>query len=146
MFNGCYAWDVPEGWWRVKYEKESHETVWSDWLPVPPPQTDVNIGMVSTAPISYSIQLTGNTTTSAELSLTNRTASSAFVRFVVAAYDQNGKMVAVNTTNKTLTAAGSTELTVSYSANSNVGTIKAFVLSPDTSAPLRGTWSRQISG
>lgn len=18
--EGCYAWDVPEGWWRVKYE------------------------------------------------------------------------------------------------------------------------------
>ena len=29
-----------------KYEKEGYETTWSEWLPVPPPQTEVNIGMV----------------------------------------------------------------------------------------------------
>ncbi len=43
--EGRYAWDVPEGWWRVKYEREGFETTWSEWLPVPPPQTEVNIGM-----------------------------------------------------------------------------------------------------
>ena len=43
--DGKYAWDVPEGWWRVKYEKDGYETVWSNWMPVPPPQTDVNICM-----------------------------------------------------------------------------------------------------
>ena len=49
--NGSYAWDVPEGQWRVKYEKAGYETVYSDWLDVPPPQTGINIGMVSkTAP------------------------------------------------------------------------------------------------
>jgi len=47
--EGRYAWDVPEGWWRVKYEKEGYETVWSEWLPVPPPQTEVNIGMTPIA-------------------------------------------------------------------------------------------------
>ena len=31
----------------MKYEKEGYETVYSDWMPVPPPQTDVNIGLVS---------------------------------------------------------------------------------------------------
>ena len=30
--NGEYAWDVPEGYWQVKYEKEGYETVYSDWL------------------------------------------------------------------------------------------------------------------
>ena len=45
--NGCYAWDVPEGLWQVKYEKEGYETAYSDWLPVPPPQLEVNIGMIS---------------------------------------------------------------------------------------------------
>lgn len=25
--QGKYAWDVPEGWWRVKYEPEGYETV-----------------------------------------------------------------------------------------------------------------------
>lgn len=43
--EGQYAWDVPEGWWRVSYEKEGYESVWSEWLPVPPPQTEVNIAM-----------------------------------------------------------------------------------------------------
>ena len=45
--NGCYAWDVPEGKWQVKYEKEGYETEYSEWLDVPPPQLDVNISMKS---------------------------------------------------------------------------------------------------
>ncbi len=45
--EGKYAWDVPEGLWQVKYEKDGYETTYSEWLPVPPPQTEVNIGMVS---------------------------------------------------------------------------------------------------
>ena len=44
--NGYYRWDVPIGLWQVKYEKEGYETTYSDWLPVPPPQLDINIGMV----------------------------------------------------------------------------------------------------
>lgn len=43
--NGMYAWDVPQGLWQVKFEKEGYETTYSDWLPVPPPQLDVNIAM-----------------------------------------------------------------------------------------------------
>lgn len=42
---GMYAWDVPQGLWQVKFEKEGYETVYSEWLPVPPPQLDVNIEM-----------------------------------------------------------------------------------------------------
>ena len=45
--QGTYAWDVSEGLWRVKLEKEGYETVFSEWLPVPPVQTGINIGMVS---------------------------------------------------------------------------------------------------
>ena len=41
--DGKYAWDVPEGWWRVKCEKEGYKTKWTDWMPVPPLQTDVDI-------------------------------------------------------------------------------------------------------
>ena len=43
--NGYYQWDVPQGLWQVKFEKEGYETTYSEWLPVPPPQLDVNIGM-----------------------------------------------------------------------------------------------------
>lgn len=43
--NGMYRWDVPQGLWQVKFEKEGYETTYSDWLPVPPPQLDINIAM-----------------------------------------------------------------------------------------------------
>lgn len=43
--NGMYAWDVPNGLWQVKFEKDGYETAYSEWLPVPPPQLDVNIAM-----------------------------------------------------------------------------------------------------
>lgn len=43
--NGMYRWDVPQGMWQVKFEKEGYETTYSEWLPVPPPQLEVNVGM-----------------------------------------------------------------------------------------------------
>lgn len=43
--NGFYRWDVPNGLWQVKFEKEGYETTYSEWLPVPPPQLDINIAM-----------------------------------------------------------------------------------------------------
>ena len=43
--DGAYAWDVPEGYWQVKCEKEGYLTAYSDWMEVPPPQTNVNICM-----------------------------------------------------------------------------------------------------
>lgn len=43
---GQYGWDVPAGHWKVRFEKEGFETVETGWLPVPPPQTEVNVGMV----------------------------------------------------------------------------------------------------
>lgn len=43
--NGYYRWDVPTGLWQVKFEKEGYETTYSEWLPVPPPQLDINVAM-----------------------------------------------------------------------------------------------------
>ncbi|MCR5445653.1 MAG: chitobiase/beta-hexosaminidase C-terminal domain-containing protein, partial [Bacteroidales bacterium] len=43
--EGKYAWDVPTGLWQVKFEKDGYETACSEWLPVPPPQLEVNVGM-----------------------------------------------------------------------------------------------------
>lgn len=45
--EGKYAWDVPEGYWQVKFEKEGYFVAYSEWLPVPPIQLDVNVGLVS---------------------------------------------------------------------------------------------------
>lgn len=47
--QGMYAWDVPQGLWQVKFEKEGYQTTYSEWLPVPPPQLDVNIAMTQLA-------------------------------------------------------------------------------------------------
>lgn len=48
--NGRYRWDVPDGMhWRVEYKKDGYDTAYSQWLPVPPVQTDVNVGLVSHA-------------------------------------------------------------------------------------------------
>lgn len=44
--DGMYRWDVPEGEWQVKFEKEGYQTTYTDWLPVPPPQLEINVGMV----------------------------------------------------------------------------------------------------
>lgn len=54
--NGQYAWDVPTGQWLVKFSKDGYYDTDSKllnmvdadgYLPVPPPQTEVNVGMVS---------------------------------------------------------------------------------------------------
>ena len=46
---GMYQWDVPQGLWQVKFEKEGYQTTYSEWLPVPPPQLDVNVAMTQLA-------------------------------------------------------------------------------------------------
>ncbi|TLS53851.1 hypothetical protein FE782_00375 [Paenibacillus antri] len=48
--QGRYGWDVPVGLWKVLYEEEGYVAAFSDELPVPPPQLDVNVGLVSLAP------------------------------------------------------------------------------------------------
>ncbi|MGG1517940.1 S-layer homology domain-containing protein [Paenibacillus oryzisoli] len=47
--RGQYGWDVPEGKWKVKYEKEGYVAAYSDELDVPPPQLEVNVPLVSYA-------------------------------------------------------------------------------------------------
>ncbi len=44
--NGFYQWFVPQGMWQVRFEKEGYEPTQSEWLPVPPPQLEVNIPIV----------------------------------------------------------------------------------------------------
>ncbi|MCD8110342.1 MAG: leucine-rich repeat protein [Clostridiales bacterium] len=55
--SGAYQWYVPTGEWKVTFTKDGylaadtsqHENADEDgWLPVPPPQLEINIGMVST--------------------------------------------------------------------------------------------------
>lgn len=48
--QGRYGWDVPEGKWRVLFEKEGYLPAQSADLTVLPPHFDVNVGMISLAP------------------------------------------------------------------------------------------------
>ena len=53
--DGAYQWFVPEGNWIVNFTKEGYENASTaqvpqavnGWLPVPPPQLDINVGMIS---------------------------------------------------------------------------------------------------
>lgn len=55
--DGGYYWDVPQGNWKVDFTKSGYEpadtskvaAAVNGWLPVPPPQLEINVGMVSTA-------------------------------------------------------------------------------------------------
>ena len=50
--NGEFAWDVPEGLWKVKVSKEGYVSSESDWLPVAPVQTGIDFKLV---PHTYSL-------------------------------------------------------------------------------------------
>ena len=143
--EGRYAWDVPEGWWRVKYEKEGYATVWSDWMTVPPVQTDVNIGMTSTTVEDYAVKFVNSTTTSTTVSLTNNTLAASSVVFIIAAYNSDGKMIAVNTVDKSVASGESINLTISYKESDNAYCVKAFVVQAGTMTPLREAPSRKIA-
>lgn len=47
--DGAYNWNTPTGWYQVRVTKDGYEEARSDWLRVPPIQTEVNIALVSTA-------------------------------------------------------------------------------------------------
>lgn len=48
--QGYYEWYVPEGEWRVEYRKDGYEDAQSDWMAVPPPQTEVHQNLISYEP------------------------------------------------------------------------------------------------
>lgn len=48
--KGYYEWYVPEGEWMVVYQKEGYEAAQSDWMVVPPPQTEVHQSLISYEP------------------------------------------------------------------------------------------------
>ena len=47
--DGAYNWNTPTGWYQVRVTKDGYEEARSAWLRVPPIQTEVHIGLVSTA-------------------------------------------------------------------------------------------------
>ena len=134
--DGRYAWDVPEDWWRVKYEKADYLTTRSEWLPVPPPQTEVNVGM--TRAFRYASSGVGQTGTTVSLTSSGEFAQ---VQLVIAAYDKDGRMVAQNSQTTALTAQQTLDLTVNYTAEDAVTDVRLFILDTEANAPIGSGWS-----
>ena len=142
--DGRYAWDVPEGWWRVKAEHPEYETVWSDWLPVPPPQTEVNLAMHRITPASdYQIIVDEKNETGIQVTLTNQELQeneAVTVLFCLAAYDDDGRMVGSDLVSKTVYQTEDAILTLQLDADTDVDLVKGFVMNAETMEILRSAW------
>ncbi len=119
--EGRYSWDVPEGWWRVKYEKAGYETVWSHWMTVPPVQTDVNIGMTAAEKPDKYISYDKSTKT---VTITSNVAHSNAEVFV-AAYS-GGKLVSLKSQTKNI-ANGNTTVPFADFDTTGADTVKVMV-------------------
>ncbi len=57
--QGRYGWDVPVGWYRVRFDKDGYSTAYSKVVHVLPEWTDLNVGLGRLAPASAtSVELT----------------------------------------------------------------------------------------
>ncbi|MDE6027252.1 MAG: chitobiase/beta-hexosaminidase C-terminal domain-containing protein [Muribaculaceae bacterium] len=94
--EGMYQWDVPSGEWQVRFEKDGYETAHTEWLPVPPPQLDVNMGLVRlAAPVVAEVK--------------------AYEKSVEVTFDKYMQASRLNSTNLVLMADGSAvETVISY--------------------------------
>jgi hypothetical protein len=60
--NGAYGWYVPQGKWMVTYQKPGYQTAYSNTYDIPPPATDVNVGLIPlAAPNVTTISASDNT-------------------------------------------------------------------------------------
>ncbi len=102
-------------------------------MPVPPVQENVNIGMTASTVIEkYALDAVSSSATSTTVTLTNNTASSVSVQYILAAYTADGQMVASSTVASDLQSQKSIKLTVQYSAKDQVSWVSAFVLQAGT--------------
>ncbi len=46
--DGAYAWDVPQGYWQVRFTKDGYHDAATDWMEVPPPRMNLATPMIST--------------------------------------------------------------------------------------------------
>ncbi len=141
---GYYSWVVPEGWWRVKYEKTGYDTVWSDWMPVPPIQTDVNIGLSANGNVPYEFVSVSSSESSETLSFTNNSFEVVDVTYILAAYDSSGKMVNCEKASEELASNMSITLAITFAASDDVVKIKAFAISKGGLVPLCGVWEKTV--
>ena len=143
--DGRYAWDVPEGWWRVKVEMAGYETTWSDWVPVPPPQTEVNIGMMPIDTAAYSFRLLEHTAAAATIRVRNQSGETANANWVIAAYDANARMIGVTAVEEELDASETITLSISCEADEVIATLKGFALKSAGCLPMAAAWVKELA-
>lgn len=90
---GWYAWDVPEGEWKVVVEKEGYRTAESEWLSVLPVQTNVNLQLIENAS-----QTTTSVTTTTSITTTETltTTTSQPVEYKLGDVNNDGRIDAVD--------------------------------------------------
>jgi len=132
--DGWYAWDVPEGWWRVRYEKEGYRTAWSEWLPVLPVQTGVDAYL---EPLhSYTVEIAGY----GEFGFAF-TEGESEAMCMVAAYSGEDKMLDCASQLLMLNAEPQV---ISLEAE-GAAYFEAFVLDKESLAPLRSVWRANVN-
>ncbi len=58
--NGRYGWDVVQGDWRVIFAKDGYETYTSRTVTVPPPETELNVPLISKRALDAEVELLDN--------------------------------------------------------------------------------------
>lgn len=97
-------------------------------------------------PVEYGISAASETADSATVSLSNKTDETVSLKFVLAVYGADGRMLSLASAPASLEAGSSTSLTVSYPGGAESKRLNAFVIQSDMLTPLRDVWSRRIAG
>ena len=120
---GWFAWDVPEGEWKIKLTAEGYESTESEWLPVLPVQTDVNLDMRSKLP--------------AEIASAEYNSTSATITFTRHMKDESINTDSLYITDKDGNTIPAAIKTIKESGNDTDSSI-TFVLTPKDKTDLEG--------
>ena len=146
--NGAYAWDVPEGLWKVVCNMEGYDTAESEWMTVLPVRTHVDIAIVSKAsPVLSSIVSKNNelyVTFSKYMDITTVTTDNVIVEnehgytispvlnnegdryadtFVIKGINSKEVTISIDDTLKSYSGVNSTAGLMTYKFNSSIGDI-----------------------
>jgi len=127
--EGKYAWDVPEGWWRVVCRMEGYEDAHSAWLPVPPPQTSVNIGMMPKIKEAFGVAFDGGV-----ILVSSSFETEQNISVVTAIYGSDNCMIKAEVHDAVLEKGEIIEIAA---PNADGNTIKCFILDKNSFEPLK---------
>lgn len=98
-----------------------------------------------TNPKAYTFELVDRTTTSANVSLSSGLDSETTMCFVLAAYDADGRMIALEMVEDNVSAEEPLTLSVSCGADEEIFNLKGFILEPESHKPAYPRWEKVLS-